>query len=116
MWSRSVQLPIWGWTSAPALESTKYALQSDSNYAWQSLWTLRREFQPGFEIFGDVGPLDRAPGIRDQQLRAGPVAYGKVSLGEALGELKYGIGYLFGLTHATEKGALKWNLEWEKVF
>lgn len=86
------------------------------NYAWQSLWTLRREFQPGFEIFGDVGPLDRAPGIRDQQLRAGPVAYGKVSLGEALGELKYGIGYLFGLTHATEKGALKWNLEWEKVF
>jgi hypothetical protein len=27
-----------------------------------------------------------------------------------------GRGYLFGLTHATEKGALKWNLERERVF
>jgi len=86
------------------------------NYSWQSLWTFRKYFQPGFEIFGDVGPVDRAPGLRDQQLRAGPVAYGKVSLGQGLGELKYGLGYLFGLTHGTEKGALKWNLEWEKVF
>ncbi len=86
------------------------------NYAWQSLWTWKREFQPGFEIFGDVGPVDRAPGIRDQQLRAGPVAYGKIDIGSGLGELKYGLGYLLGLTHATEKGALKWNLEWELVF
>ena len=86
------------------------------NYAWQSLWTWKREFQPGFEIFGDVGPVDRAPGIRDQQLRVGPVAYGKIDIGRGLGELKYGLGYLFGLTHATEKAALKWNLEWELVF
>ncbi len=86
------------------------------NYAWQSLWTWKREFQPGFEIFGDVGPVDRAPGIRDQQLRAGPVAYGKFGIGRGLGELKYGLGYLLGLTHGTERGALKWNLEWELVF
>ena len=88
----------------------------DFNYAWQSLWTFRKELKPGFEIFGDAGELDRVRGIRDQQLRAGPVVYGKVDLGPSLGELKYGLGYLFGLTHATEKGALKWNLEWEKVF
>jgi high-affinity iron transporter len=86
------------------------------NYAWQSLWTWKREFQPGFEIFGDVGPVDRAPGIRDQQLRIGPVAYGKIDIGRGLGELKYGLGYLFGLTHGTERGALKWKLEWELVF
>jgi high-affinity iron transporter len=86
------------------------------NYAWQSLWTWKREFQPGFEVFGDVGPVDRAPGIRDQQLRIGPVAYGKIDIGLGLGELKYGLGYLLGLTHGTEKGALKWNLEWELVF
>jgi high-affinity iron transporter len=86
------------------------------NYAWQSLWTWKREFQPGFEIFGDVGPVDRAPGIRDQPLRIGPVAYGKIDIGRGLGELKYGIGYLLGLTHGTEKAALKWNLEWELVF
>jgi high-affinity iron transporter len=86
------------------------------NYAWQSLWTWEEEFQPGFEIFGDVGPVDRAPGIRDQQLRIGPVAYGKIDIGRGLGELKYGLGYLLGLTHGTEKDALKWNLEWELVF
>jgi high-affinity iron transporter len=86
------------------------------NYAWQSLWTVTRQFQPGFEVFGDVGPVDRAPGIRDQELRAGPVTYGKFSFGQGLGELKYGVGYLLGLTHGTEKAALKWNLEWEKVF
>jgi high-affinity iron transporter len=86
------------------------------NYAWQSLWTWKREFQPGFEIFGDVGPVDRAPGIRDQQVRIGPVAYGKVDIGYGLGELKYGLGYLLGLTHGTEKGVLKWHLEWELVF
>lgn len=60
--------------------------------------------------------MDRAPGIRDQQLRIGPVAYGKFDIGWGFGELKYGLGYLFGLTHGTEKGALKWNLEWERVF
>ena len=86
------------------------------NYAWQSLWTWKREFQPGFEIFGDVGPVDRAPGIRDQQLRIGPVAYGNIDIGRGFGELKYGLGYLIGLTRATEKAALKWNLEWELVF
>ena len=86
------------------------------NYAWQSLWTVTREVQPGFEIFGDVGPVDRAPGIKDQELRIGPVTYGTFSFGQRLGELRYGVGYLLGLTHGTEKGALKWNLEWEKVF
>ena len=86
------------------------------NYAWQSLWTWRREFQPGLEIFGEAGQLNNLRGLRDQELRAGPVFYGKVDFGSGLGELKYGLGYLFGLTHATEKGALKWNLEWEKVF
>ena len=88
----------------------------DLNYAWQSLWTVSQHFQPGVEVFGDAGQLDQIPGIRDQELRAGPVTYGKVSFGQRLGELRYGVGYLFGLTHATEKGALKWNLEWEKVF
>jgi len=88
----------------------------DLSYAWRSLWTWRTELQPGFEIFGDAGQIDRIGGIRDQELRAGPVVYGRISLGPVLGELKYGVGYLLGLTHATEKGALKWNLEWEWVF
>ena len=32
------------------------------------------------------------------------------------GKIKYEIGFDFGLTKATEKGAVRWRLEYEKPF
>jgi len=32
------------------------------------------------------------------------------------GKLKYEVGYQFGLTQATERGALRWRLEYEIPF
>jgi hypothetical protein len=33
-----------------------------------------------------------------------------------LGKFKYELGYQFGLSSATERGVLRWRLEYEKVF
>ena len=86
------------------------------NYAWQSRWRLCEWFEPGVEVFGEPGELAHIPSLSEQQHRAGPVVFGRVSLGSGLGGIKYQVGYLFGLTHATEKGALKWGFEWERPF
>jgi hypothetical protein len=32
------------------------------------------------------------------------------------GKVKYEVGYLFGLNTATERGAVRWRLEYEKAF
>jgi len=57
-----------------------------------------------------------APGkLADQQHRIGPVLVGLQNLAP-YGKLKYEVGYQFGLTQATERGAVRWRLEYEIPF
>jgi hypothetical protein len=82
------------------------------HYAWQSKWRLSESFEPGFEVYGAPGRIDRFSGFQDQELRAGPVVYGLIrSLG--LGELRYQVGYLTGLTNGTAASTIRWQFEWE---
>jgi hypothetical protein len=87
----------------------------DFSYAWQSRWNLLPYASPAVEIYGDAGPLNHVPAIGSQQLLAGPVLLGGVSLG-AVGNLNYQIGYLQGLTGATPRYTVKGGLEWELRF
>jgi len=84
-------------------------------YAWQSRLRLDPHFEPGIEIYGQIDDI-AAPGkLADQRHRAGPVVAGLHSLAP-YGKIKYEVGYLFGLTHATEDGAVRWRLEYEIPF
>ena len=83
--------------------------------AWQSRARLNPYFQPGFEIYGTIENAGRAGKFNDQRYNAGPMFAGGVSL-FPYGKIKYEIGYLFGLTTNSPRGALRWLFEYEISF
>jgi hypothetical protein len=87
-------------------------------YAWQTRYLLDPLFQPGIEVYGQIGGLSRPGPFNEQQFRAGPMFAGSYRLGEILGrgKFKYEVGYLFGATTATEQGTLRTRLELEIPF
>jgi hypothetical protein len=84
-------------------------------YAWQSRLRLNPLFEPGVEVYGEIGDIERPGKLADQQHRIGPVLVGQYNL-FGYGKIKYEMGYLFGLTRATEDGAVRWRLEYEIPF
>ena len=92
----------------------------DFSYAWQSRWNIWAPLSPAVEIYGDTGVLGSVPRVSQQQLLIGPVGVGslrfdQLGLGRA-GRVKYEIGWLFGTTPASPRGALRWRLELEIPF
>jgi high-affinity iron transporter len=83
--------------------------------AWQSRVRLDPMFEPGVEFYGAVDDIARPGKLADQQHRAGPVLAG-LYLFPSYGKIKYEVGYLFGLTRSTEKGTVRWKLEYEISF
>ena len=82
--------------------------------AWQSRLRLDPRFQPGIEYYGLVDDISNPGKPADQQHRVGPVIAGLYPF-PRYGKIKYEIGYLFGLTHATENGAVRWRLDRKSV-
>lgn len=92
----------------------------DFSYRWQSRWNIWAPLSPAIEIYGDTGVLGQGSKLSQQQLLIGPVGVGalqfsQLGLGRA-GKLKYEIGWLFGATQASPRGALRWRLEVEIPF
>jgi hypothetical protein len=85
------------------------------NTAWQSRLLIHPLFEPGFEYYSHIDELLNPGTLASQQHRIGPVVVGLYNFAP-YGALKYEIGYLFGLTSATERGAVRWRLEYEKAF
>ena len=83
--------------------------------AWQSRLRLHPMFEPGFEYYGAIDDITNPGKLADQQHRVGPILAGLYAF-PPYGKLKYEVGYLFGLTHATDKGAARWRLEYEIAF
>ena len=83
--------------------------------AWQSRLRLNALYEPGFEYYGQISSIAGASTGTPQQHRLGPVLAGKYGLA-GYGDVKYELGYLFGLNNATERGTLRWRLEYEKAF
>jgi hypothetical protein len=86
--------------------------------AWQSRIRLNPLAEPGIEYYGQISSIAGAS-TPDQaevtQHRIGPVLVGQYNMFQ-YGKIKYEIGYLFGLNDATEHGAVRWRLEYEKPF
>jgi hypothetical protein len=84
-------------------------------YALQSKLLLNALFEPGVEVYGEVGKVDKPGKFTDQEHRFGPMFAGGYSLAP-YGKIKYELGYLFGVTPATENGTVRWQLEYEIPF
>ena len=87
-------------------------------YAWQTRYRLNTLFQPGIEIYGQIDDLNHPGKLSEQQLRIGPMFAGSYNLGQigGRGKIKYELGYLFGVTDATEDRTLRTRLEYEVPF
>jgi high-affinity iron transporter len=85
------------------------------NTAWQSRLLVNSMVQPGFEYYSQINEIRNPGKLADQQHRIGPVLVGLQNFAP-YGKLKYEIGYLFGLTQGTERGAVRWRLEYEIPF
>ena len=83
----------------------------EPGFAWQTLYRFRQEFKPGFEIYSSFGPVREQGPFREQKHFIGPVAEGRL-----FKNIKYNVGYLFGITDNTPGGKLKFILEWEHRF
>jgi hypothetical protein len=88
------------------------------SYAWQSRYRLSPLFEPGIEIYGQIEDLNHPGKLSEQQLRIGPMFAGAYNLRElgGKGKVKYELGYLFGLTDATEDRTLRTRIEYEIGF
>ena len=79
-------------------------------FAWSSKYRLSEVCQPGFEWHSDFGEIGQTVSYQDQEHQLGPVFYGKI------GNVKYDVGYLFGVSDAAPKGEIKWIVEYEWRF
>ena len=85
--------------------------ETEAGLAWSSRYHWREYLEPGFELHSDFGELREHIPYEEQTHQIGPVVYGR--LGK---EIKYDIGYLFGITDPAPEGTLKWILEYEWHF
>lgn len=75
---------------------------------WMTRYNWKPMINPGIEYYGEYGEMSDPSDYDDQKHRLGPVLYGKLGHG-----FKYELGWLFGLSKATEDHAVKFNIEYE---
>ena len=81
-------------------------------YAWRTKYIMSKRFEPGIEIYGEIGEVGHALPSAQQDHRIGPVMSG-VLTSTHRGKWRYELGYLFGTSQAAPDGTLKFNLEYE---
>lgn len=75
---------------------------TDFNFGWNSRYRYNASFQPGVEIYGDLGTVRNLNETNGpDKFQVGPVVQGKV------GEIKYDLGYLFGMNEHVPDGRIK---------
>ena len=83
--------------------------------AWQSRLQLNPFFEPGIEYYAQLSSIAGSSTDTPFQHRLGPALVGQYNMFQ-YGKIKYELGYLFGLNKATEQGAVRWRIEYEKAF
>lgn len=82
----------------------------EGGFAWSTRYRWKPWLEPGVEIQSDFGELGHMGSFSEQKHQVGPVIYGRV------GQIRYDIGYLFGVSDAAPDGEFKWIVEWEHWF
>jgi hypothetical protein len=83
--------------------------------AWQSVVQLTPLVAPGFEYYGIIDDIGHPGPSSQQQHLVGPVLTGAYNFAP-YGKVKYEVGYLWGLTPASGRSAIRWRLEYEITF
>jgi FTR1 family protein len=83
--------------------------------AWQSRLLLNPYIDPALEYYGTIDDLGEAGKFSQQQHFIGPVGVGAINFAP-YGKLRYEVGYMFGMTEASPRGAIRWKLEYEIAF
>jgi hypothetical protein len=85
------------------------------SYAWETRIATGWIVEPGFQAYGQPGPLGNFQPISQQDHRIGPMLFATISpFGP--GTLKANGGILFGLTPGAPRRTLRWQLEYEVHF
>jgi hypothetical protein len=84
-------------------------------YAWQSLIETHPLISPGVEFYGSIPDIAHVGPAAQQQHWVGPVLAGAANFAP-YGKSRYEVGYLFGLTPASGRSAVRWKLEYEIAF
>ena len=85
---------------------------TDFEYAWRTKYLYSKAFEPGIEIYGEMGEVGHVSPSDQQDHRIGPVFSG-VFAGDAHSKWLYEAGYLFGVSDAAPNGTLKFVIEYE---
>lgn len=91
-------------------EVEKVVHDLDGGFAWSTRYRMAPEFEPGVEYHADLGSLEHSENFNQQQHQVGPAIYGK------LGNVKYDVGVLFGVSDAAPQVEFKWITEYEIRF
>ena len=83
--------------------------------AWQSVVRIMPLIAPGFEYYGTINDVAHPGPASAQEHLIGPVLTGAYNF-SPYGKLKYEVGYLWGLTPASGRSAIRWRLEYEIAF
>ena len=84
-------------------------------YAWETRFLTGWIVEPGFQAYGQPGPIGHFAAISQQDHRAGPQLFAELhDIGP--GTLKMNGGLLLGLTPATPRQTWRWQLEYELHF
>ena len=84
------------------------SLHPDGGVSWSTRYRLSRYLEPGFEYWNEFSPISHHITYQQQSHQVGPCFYGRL-----FGNVKYNIGYLFGISEAAPRGEVKWVLEYE---
>lgn len=84
-------------------------------YAWRTKYKLKEIFEPGFELYGDLGTNHDFGFTGGQSQQIGPVFTGAVGISNKT-KFVYEAGYLFGLNDSAPDNTFKWLLEIETRF
>jgi high-affinity iron transporter len=83
----------------------------EMEYRWQYRYRLGSAFEPGLEMYGELGEWGEMGSFDDHEQQLGPAVFGK--LRTAGGAVRYEAGVLFGLTNETPDTTVRLLLEYE---
>ena len=89
--------------------------RGEFSYAWETRVLTGWLLEPGFQAYGEPGPIGHFASASEQDHRIGPQVFGAIhNLGP--GTLLFNGGVLFGLTPAAPRQTFRWQLEYEVHF
>lgn len=86
--------------------------ETEMEYAARYRWRLSEAFEPGIELYGELGEWGHSGSFDDQSHQVGPALLGKVRSGNH-SAIKYETAVLFGVSQGAPDTTLRLQLEYE---